>query len=101
MKVICQVAAVTILVAGCGLDDGNYKKQGFGNSSMAITNAEGEREVPYKDSDWLTHYVDLANHFLRGAPLPVSGEDGRRVIAVLETAEKSSKSGHSEPVPFP
>jgi len=69
--------------------------------SFKLRTAEGEREVPYKDSDWLTHYVDLANHFLRGAPLPVSGEDGRRVIAVLETAEKSSKSGHSEPVPFP
>lgn len=45
MKVICQVAAVAILIGGCGLDDGNYKKQGFGNSSMAITNAEGELEV--------------------------------------------------------
>jgi hypothetical protein len=33
------------LIVGWGLDDGDYKKQGFGNASMAITNAEGEREV--------------------------------------------------------
>jgi predicted dehydrogenase len=35
-----------------------------------------------------------------GKPVPVSAEDGRRVITVLRTAEKSSKSGHSENVPY-
>jgi len=69
--------------------------------SFRLRTADGEREVPYKESDWSRYYVDLANHLLRGAPVPVSGEDGRRVISVLETAEKSSKCGHSEPVPFP
>jgi scyllo-inositol 2-dehydrogenase (NADP+) len=68
--------------------------------SFKMTTSEGEKEVSYKESDWLTHYIDLANHFLRGTPIPVSAEDGRRVITVLETAEKSSRSGHSENVPY-
>lgn len=68
--------------------------------SFKMTRSEGETEVRYKESDWLTYYVNMANHLLRGAPVPVSGEDGRRVITVLETAEKSAKSGRSEDVPF-
>lgn len=68
--------------------------------SFRLRTAEGERDVPYKESDWATYYVDLANHLRRGAPVPVSGEDGRRVITVLETAETSAKSGRSERVPY-
>ena len=41
--------------------------------------------MPYKESDWVMHYRDVADHLLRGAKMPVSGEDGRRVITVLET----------------
>lgn len=58
-----------------------------------------ESKVPYKESDWLSYYIDLAAHLLRGKPVPVSGEEGRRVVAVLETAEKSARSGHTEPMP--
>ena len=68
--------------------------------SLQLCTAEGEQEVPYQESDWATYYADLTDHLLRDGPLPVSGEDGRRVITVLETAEKSSISGHSEPVPY-
>jgi len=68
--------------------------------SFKMFSSEGEREISYKESDWVTYYVDMANHLLRGAPVPVSGEDGRRVITVLETAEKSARSGHSENVPY-
>jgi predicted dehydrogenase len=69
--------------------------------SLRLRTAAGEREMPYLESDWATYYADLANHLLRGGPAPVSGEDGRRVITVLQTAEKSAASGHSEPVPYP
>ena len=68
--------------------------------SFKMVNSEGETEVKYKESDWITYYIDMANHLLRSAPVPVSGEDGRRVITVLETAEKSAKSGRSEDVPY-
>ena len=59
-----------------------------------------EMEVPNLSNDWHMYWQDLADHLLRGAPVPVSGHDGRRTIAVFETAEKSSQSGHTEPVPW-
>lgn len=79
-----------------------YTKELIGPSggSLKLKTSAGEKEVPYKESDWLTFYVEMANHLKYGAPVPVSGEDGRRVITVLETAEKSAKSGRSEEVPF-
>ena len=81
---------------------GVYKHDLIGPSggSFKLITAEGEKEIRYKESDWVTYYVDMADHLLRGAPVPVSGENGRRVITVLETAEKSSKTGRSEDVPY-
>ena len=73
---------------------------GPSGGSFKLITAEGEKEISYKESDWVTYYVDMADHLLRGAPVPVSGENGRRVITVLETAEKSSKTGRSEDVPY-
>jgi len=72
--------------------------------SFRMTRIEdGERkesDVPYKDSDWLTYYIEIADHLLRGGPIPVSGEDGRRTIAVFEAAERSAQSGKTEPVEY-
>ena len=78
-----------------------HELNGPSGGSLRLRTADGEREVPYRESDWATYYADLADHLLRGAPVPVSGEDGRRVIAVLETAEISARTGRSEPVAFP
>jgi predicted dehydrogenase len=78
-----------------------HELNGPPGGSFRVRTAAGEREQPYLESDWATYYAELADHLLRGAPVPVSGEDGRRVITVLQTAEKSSASGRSEPVPFP
>ncbi len=46
------------------------------------------------------YYENIAAHILDGAELDVKPEEARRVIAILETAEKSAKSGVSEPVPY-
>ena len=59
-----------------------------------------ERSVPYLDCDWQEYWQDLADHLLRGGPVPVSGEMGRRVIGVFEAAERSSVSGKTEVVPY-
>ena len=59
-----------------------------------------EQQLPYYESDWPTYWQELADHLLRGGPVPVSGEFGRRVIGVLETAERSSASGQTERVPY-
>jgi scyllo-inositol 2-dehydrogenase (NADP+) len=46
------------------------------------------------------YYENIAAHILDGAELDVKPEEARRVIAIMETAEKSAKSGVSEPIPF-
>ncbi len=85
-----------IVDSGAGAIDG-YCRELIGPSggSFKLITAEGERDVPYEESDWVTYYADLAAHLLHGAPVPVSAEDGRRVITVLETAEQSSRQGRS------
>lgn len=72
-----------------------------GGSFKMVSYENGERtetEVPYQESDWVAYYHDIAGHLLRGGPVPVTGEDGRRTIAVFEAAERSSKSGRTEDV---
>ena len=59
--------------------------------SLLLRTAQGEETVPYLESDWATYYRDLVEHLRRGGPVPVSGEDGRRVIAVLQGAEEAAK----------
>jgi predicted dehydrogenase len=90
-----------ILDSGAGAIEG-YTKDLIGPSggSLELVTDSGTERVRYKESDWVTYYMDMANHLLKGAPVPVSGEDGRRVITVLETAEKSARSGRSENVPY-
>lgn len=91
-----------IMDSGAGSLAG-YREElnGPSGGSLTLRTPEGEQMLPYLESDWATYYQELADHLLRGAPVPVSGEHGRRVITVLQTAEKSSASGHSEPVPYP
>ncbi|HEY3329373.1 MAG TPA: Gfo/Idh/MocA family oxidoreductase [Capsulimonadaceae bacterium] len=62
---------------------------------MALTG-----EVKNKPTAWNTYYKDLNAHLTEGAPLKVTGEQSRRIIAIIEAAEKSSKSGKSESVEF-
>lgn len=74
-----------------------------GGSFRLFTEVDGVRvdgDVKYKESNWPLYYVNLAAHLLDGALLEVTPESARRVIAVMETAEKSAKSGKSEPVPY-
>lgn len=80
-----------------------YQKMVHGPSGGALTvvtiDDTGHREqeeLAYFESDWEQYWQDLADHLLRGAPVPVSGEDGRDVIAVFEAAERSSANGCTE-----
>lgn len=56
-------------------------------------------EVEYRKSNWQAYYDNVAAHLLQGEPLEITPEKGRRVIAVIETAERSVRSGRAEPVP--
>ncbi|MBV9867203.1 MAG: Gfo/Idh/MocA family oxidoreductase [Abitibacteriaceae bacterium] len=56
--------------------------------------------VPYKsDSEWKTYYTNISDHLVRGKELKVKPEQARRVIAIMETAEKSSEKGRSLNLP--
>ena len=78
----------------------------IGQSSSSLTLvSKGEQgfdsqAIPYESSNWIQYYRDIAAHLLDLAPVPVSGEDGRRKIAVMETAERSALLGTSLPVPY-
>lgn len=86
-------------ILDCGHDairDYCQEVNGPSGGELLLRTAAGDETVPYLQSDWGTYYHDLADHLLRGAPVPVSAQDGRRVIAVLQTAELSSQTGRSE-----
>jgi len=50
-------------------------------------------EIPYQESDWHAYYRNVADHLLLDEPLAVTPESGRRVIGVIETAERSARAG--------
>ena len=52
-------------------------------------------EVKHKKTEWNTYYKDLNAHLVDGVPLSVTPESARRVISIIEAAEKSSKAGKS------
>lgn len=79
-----------------------YEKQTRHPSSGSLTlytvTDKGIKEevLPYRDSDWDEFYKDIVRHLRTGATVPISGDIGRRVMSVLETAKKSCESGHAE-----
>lgn len=76
--------------------------QGSG-SFKAYVNVKGypaEMEVKYKNSTWEEWYPNLAAHLLKGKPLEVRPEEARRVIMVIEYAERSAREGKSMDTPF-
>jgi scyllo-inositol 2-dehydrogenase (NADP+) len=58
-----------------------------------------ESDVKYLQDEWPAYYRNIADHLLLGEPLAVTPESARRVIGVIETAEKSSRAGKAMPVP--
>ncbi|MGB2997528.1 MAG: ThuA domain-containing protein [Phycisphaerae bacterium] len=59
-----------------------------------------EGKIPAKSSyGSVEYYRNIADHLLLGEPLAVTAEQGREVIAVIETAERSSAEGRSLPLP--
>ncbi len=57
-------------------------------------------EIPYKQSRWFEFYRNVANHLLYGEPLIIRPEQARRVIAIMEFANRSAKQG-GKPLPLP
>ncbi len=81
---------------GAVLDPGGGKFKVF----TEIQGIPAEMEIKYKETKWAAYYQNIAGHLLQGKELEVKPEEARRVIAIMEAAEKSSRSGRTEPVPY-
>ena len=58
------------------------------------------RAVPTLPGDYREFYASVRDAILGRAPLPVTGEDGWRVLRLIELAQESSAQGRRVPVTF-
>ena len=75
-----------------------------GGGQFTVHTRTGEHtasfEVKHYESQWNRYYEMLADHLIRNAANPVTPQSARRVIAVLELAERSSRTGREQKVPY-
>ncbi len=57
--------------------------------------------VPYWERAWQKYYDNISAHLSRGTELVVKPQEARRTIAIMDTAEKSSKAGKPLKAPCP
>ncbi|MEM2905505.1 MAG: Gfo/Idh/MocA family oxidoreductase [Candidatus Bathyarchaeia archaeon] len=81
---------------GALVDEGGGKFHVF----TGLQGYEARLEVKYQQSDWPAYYRNIAAHLLQGAELDVKPEEARRVVAIIEAAEKSALTGKTETVPY-
>ncbi len=66
-----------------------------------VNGYRAEMTVPYKQGAWGEFYRNVSAHLLLGEGLVIKPQQARRVIAIMETAEKSAKQGGKAlPVPY-
>jgi predicted dehydrogenase len=71
-----------------------------------VTQPQGEfqfpvvTKLPFKADACDSFYLNLADHLHRGDPPLAPMEEARRVIAVLDAAEKSAEAKREQPVEF-
>ena len=82
---------------GAILDDGSVEK----GCKVTVWRDGGlvEQHVKWGPSRWEQYYVNLADHLLAGDELVVRPEQARRVIGVIEAAEKASAQGSPVAIP--
>ena len=75
-----------------------------GNDSFKVLSEEKgwpeEQDVKFAGRPGPTYYQNIVEHLQDGKELIVKPEEARRVITVMELAEKSSRSHQAEPVPY-
>ena len=68
-----------------------------GQGQIRVVSVDGEERneqtIDYLESDWLTYYEDMAAAVLRDEPPPVTGEEGRMTVAVMQAAQESGDAG--------
>jgi len=65
-----------------------------------VKGVDAAMDVPVEEGPYHLFYRSVADHVHRGKPLLVTAEDARRVIAVIEAAQRSAVSGRTEQVEF-
>lgn len=65
-----------------------------------INGMSSEVKINYLSSDWAAYYQNIADHLSEGADLVVTAESARRIISIIETAEKSATQGKGLKPPF-
>jgi scyllo-inositol 2-dehydrogenase (NADP+) len=73
-----------------------------GDHWQVFTDVQGmgvEMKVPFKEGSWDAYYQNIADHLVRGKELIVKPEQARRVIGIMDCAERSAKTG--KPVALP
>jgi scyllo-inositol 2-dehydrogenase (NADP+) len=69
--------------------------------STFLKGLRAEVQVKYRESNWDGYYQNISDHLNRGRDLVVKPEEARRVIAVMETAERSWRDGSTmQKVPY-
>ena len=74
-----------------------------GNQFKVLSEMEGQPEqqmVDFQERPGATFYENIVAHLNNGEPLAVTPESARRVVVVMELAEKSSRTHQAETVPF-
>lgn len=67
---------------------------------VPVSGYPAEFQVPFQEPGRGQFYPSLFRHLTLGEALAVTPESARRVIAVLEGAERSAATGQSAPVPY-
>lgn len=82
-----------------GLEPGD-PQFGFDAQDGTLVHADGTAEaVPSKRGTYLAYYDGVAAAILDGAPVPVSAEDARTGLALIDLARRASAEGRRLPVP--
>lgn len=83
--------------AGAILDDRTVEK---GCQVMTYENGQiVQRQVKWDAGISDEYYHNIADHLLLGDELMIKPQEARRIISVIEYAERSSKAGTSMPIP--
>ena len=98
----CQVSQRLVEIDGNCL---GHTEQSFlrGGQYKVLSEVEGhpkEQKVGFKGRPGPRYYENIVAHLNDGTPLLVTPESARRVIAIMDLAEKSAKTHQSETIPY-
>ncbi|SHE93560.1 scyllo-inositol 2-dehydrogenase (NADP+) [Seinonella peptonophila] len=86
---------------GMSLTNPNFgyrKPRSFAQLTHEIAGIESTSKVPLVQGNYLRYYQEIAEAILEGQPVPVTANEGRNVIQMIELATKSHLQGQVIPI---